>query len=46
MGKKKKHRKDANSCPNDLKYILDIKKKIEQQQEALQKIIRNIQKDN
>lgn len=46
MGKKKKHRKDEKACPDDLEYIADIKKKIERQQKALQKIIRNITQDN
>ncbi len=46
MSKKKTYKKDDNGIPDNLKYISDIREKIEKQQQALKKIIENLKNDN
>jgi hypothetical protein len=46
MSKRRSNTKDGNGNDDELKYISEIRKKLQQQQEALQKIIENLKNDN
>jgi len=46
MNKRKSNMNKAIGKADDLKYISDIRKKLQQQQQALKKIIENLKNDN